>query len=76
VENYQTRHRQRGGSAKSAEKLDGLLRISISIGLGFIREYPGRDRKRGPSARFMTLTSLTLEENIPCGATAIIEVPL
>jgi sensor histidine kinase YesM len=72
-----------GGSVTiKAEKLDGLLRISISdSGLGF--SDPVNTHGLGlenVKARLHALydanASLILEENIPCGATAIIEVPL
>jgi PAS domain S-box-containing protein len=71
-----------GRIAIRAEKTDGLLRLSVSdTGLGF----SGRMNAQGLGlenvrARLLALynagAGLILEENIPCGATATIEVPL
>ncbi|MGE5173774.1 MAG: CHASE domain-containing protein [Betaproteobacteria bacterium] len=64
-----------------AEKSNGLLRLLVSdTGLGF--SGPVNDQGLGlenVKARLQALysgASLVLEENIPCGATATIEVPL
>jgi PAS domain S-box-containing protein len=72
-----------GGSVTiKAEKLDGLLRISVSdTGLGFSDTVNAQGLGlKNVKARLQALyninASLILEENIPCGATAIIEVPL
>ncbi len=72
-----------GGSvAINAEKLDGLLRLSVSdTGLGFSDPMnPQGLGLENVKARLQALyhvnASLILEENTPCGATAIIEVPL
>ncbi len=72
-----------GGSvAIRAEKLDGLLRLSVSdTGLGFSDPINAQglgleNVKARLQALYNVNASLILEENIPCGATAIIEVPL
>lgn len=72
-----------GGSiAIKAKKLDSLLRLSVSdTGLGFSDPMnPQGLGLENVKARLQALynvnASLILEENIPCGATAIIEVPL
>jgi PAS domain S-box-containing protein len=72
-----------GGSvAIKAEKLDGLLRLSVSdTGLGFSDPMNAHglgleNVKARLQALYNVNASLILEENTPCGATAIIEVPL
>jgi PAS domain S-box-containing protein len=72
-----------GGSVViKAEKMDGLLRISVSdTGLGFSDQMNAQglgleNVKARLQALYNVNASLVLEENIPCGATAIIEVPL
>ena len=65
-----------------AEKSDDLLRLSVSdTGLGFsgLMNAQGlglENVKARLQALYNVRASLVLEENIPCGATAIIEVPL
>ncbi len=71
-----------GVVAIKAEKSDGRLRLSVSdTGLGFCNKI--NDQGLGienVKARLQALYSinagLILEENTPCGVTAIIEVPL
>ncbi len=72
-----------GGSvAIKAEKMDGLLRLSVSdTGLGFSDQMNGQglgleNVKARLQALYNVNAGLILEENIPCGVTAIIEVPL
>ncbi len=68
--------------AIKAERSNGLLRLSVSdTGLGF--SSPVNDQGVGlenVKARLQALyksgASLVLEENVPCGVTATIEVPL
>ncbi len=65
-----------------AEKGDDVLRLSVSdTGLGFSdsASAPGlglENVKARLEALYNDCASLVLEENIPCGATATIEVPL
>ncbi len=65
-----------------AEKSDGLLRLSVSdTGLGFSGPTNAQglgleNVKARLQALYNVRASLVLEENIPCGATATIEVPL
>ncbi len=71
-----------GHVAITAEKVDDLLRLSVSdTGLGFssLKNAPGlglENVKARLEALYNESASLVLEENRPCGATAIIEVPL
>jgi PAS domain S-box-containing protein len=66
----------------TAEKSDSLLRISVSdTGLGFSNPMNAHglgleNVKARLKALYNFSASLVLEENIPCGATATIEVPL
>lgn len=65
-----------------AEKSDGLLRLSVSdTGLGFSELVKSQGLGlENVEARLQALyrvgAGLTLKENVPCGATATIEVPL
>ena len=65
-----------------ANTSDGLLRLSVSdTGLGFSDSMNangvGLENVRARlKALYNVSASLVLEENIPCGATATIEVPL
>jgi CHASE1-domain containing sensor protein len=71
-----------GHVAITAEKSDGLLRLSVSdTGLGFSNPMNAHglgleNVKARLQALYNISASLVLEENIPCGATATIEVPL
>ncbi len=65
-----------------AKKSDGLLRLTVSdTGLGFSDQMNAHglgleNVKARLQALYNASSRLILEENIPCGATAIIEVPL
>jgi PAS domain S-box-containing protein len=71
-----------GTVAVKAEKRDGLLRLSVSdTGLGFsdsmnVHGLGLENVKARLQALYNDGARLELEENIPCGATAVIEVPL
>jgi sensor histidine kinase YesM len=66
----------------TAEKSDGLLRLAVSdTGLGFSNPMNAQGLGlENVKARLQALynggASLALEENMPCGATATLEVPL
>lgn len=65
-----------------AEKADGLLRLSVSdTGLGFselvkVHGLGLENVEARLQALYRVGASLTLKENVPCGATATIEAPL
>jgi sensor histidine kinase YesM len=65
-----------------AEKSDGLLRLTVSdTGLGFSGSVSAHgfgleNVKARLQALYNARAGLILEENIPCGATATIEVPV
>jgi PAS domain S-box-containing protein len=71
-----------GRIAIKAEKSDGLLRLTVSdtgLGLSDMVNAHGlglANVKARLRALYNSSASLILEENIPCGATATIEVPL
>jgi PAS domain S-box-containing protein len=71
-----------GRIAVKVEKSNGLLRLSVSdTGLGFSDQMHTQglgleNVKARLQALYGVRAGLKLEENMPCGATAIIEVPL